>query len=183
MAHGEADPAKLQCPFCDFDDYDSDILLQHLHLCHPEDPSTAACDVTQDDANPASHQATNEFVPCPHGCGEAVSRADLPLHLDLHLAESLALHDSGDHDTGKPHDDYAEDPLYNRLITFNNGSSDLPSNEKGQAEAVPSTGKHVMKFIRKRKYSKTTDSNGETKRLGVCIPTSFNLFKRKLYLS
>jgi hypothetical protein len=180
MADDEARVVK--CPFCEFDDYDSNILIQHIDLCHPEDRSTAAWPMTQHDTASQQDLDTNviagEYVHCPHGCGEVVARAELPLHLDLHLAESLAIDDSGDYHAGKPHE-YTEGSLYNKSIVFNDYPSNLPSSEEGQEEnskAVPSKGKQIMKFIRKRKHSRSTDSTDrETKRLGVCTPPSFFL--------
>ncbi|KAK2749166.1 hypothetical protein FQN57_006781 [Myotisia sp. PD_48] len=34
---------------------------------------------------------TVSYIDCPAGCGEAVTTAELPIHLDLHVAEGLAL--------------------------------------------------------------------------------------------
>jgi hypothetical protein len=170
MADDEAHVVK--CPFCEFDDHDSNILVQHIDLCHPEDRAAADWAATQHDTH--AHQQEldtiipDEYVPCPHGCGEIVANAELPLHLDLHLAESLALDDSGNYHTGNPHG-YTEDPVYNKSIGLHNDPSDLPSSEEGQVDAVSSKGKHIMKFIRKRKHTKSTESSDrETKRLGVC---------------
>lgn len=171
MAEDEAHAIK--CPFCEFDDYDSSILVQHIDLCHPEDQAAAQWAATQHDT--ASHQQElgniipDGYVPCPFGCGETVAGAELPLHLDLHLAESLALDDSGNYDTGNPHG-YTEDHLYSESNVLNSDHPDLPPSEERQFEAVPSKG--IMKFIRKKKHSKSTDSNDrETKRLGVCTLT------------
>ncbi|KAK2873315.1 hypothetical protein FQN49_002448 [Arthroderma sp. PD_2] len=101
-------PDSLPCPFCDFTDTDAYFLTQHVELCHPENgisPFLATNDepssentkkpdwwhgdtrlYTDEDAEPATR-----YVDCPTGCGEAVTEAQLRSHLDLHLAEGLAL--------------------------------------------------------------------------------------------
>ncbi|KAF3479593.1 DUF1671 domain-containing protein [Arthroderma uncinatum] len=99
---------SLPCPFCDFTDADAYFLTQHVELCHPENgisPFLATDDqpssentrkpdwwhgdtqlYTNEDAEPAT-----KYIDCPTGCGEAVTEAQLTSHLDLHLAEGLAL--------------------------------------------------------------------------------------------
>jgi hypothetical protein len=102
----------LSCPFCEFEDYDSEFLSQHVAYCHPEDPGVASLPThTHQDraAKGEDLQAAQTgdslavldntddlYIPCPHGCGEEVAKPELQLHLDLHVAESVALDETGD---------------------------------------------------------------------------------------
>ncbi|EFE32360.1 uncharacterized protein ARB_00883 [Trichophyton benhamiae CBS 112371] len=98
----------LSCPFCDFTDTDADFLTQHVEFCHPENSASPALE-TEEDTNIGSSRKpewwcgdtplyTDEdagtdikYIDCPTGCGEAVTEDQLMSHLDLHLAEGLAL--------------------------------------------------------------------------------------------
>lgn len=100
----------LSCPFCEFEDYDSEFLSQHVAYCHPEDPAASLpTDTHQDwavagedlqaaqtDSLAALDDTDDLYIPCPHGCGEEVAKTELQLHLDLHVAESVALDETGD---------------------------------------------------------------------------------------
>lgn len=103
------------CPFCEFTDSDSYFLAQHVELCHPEDGYSPFIAVENDRGpklttdseerhrgpnditlsnTPAGDEHsidTNSYVECPAGCGEAITVAELPSHLDLHSAEEFAL--------------------------------------------------------------------------------------------
>ncbi|KAN0076041.1 Peptidase family C78 domain containing protein [Elaphomyces granulatus] len=100
--------ALLSCPLCEFSDYDSYFLSQHVDLCHPEDedpPSITdgdggdSIDHTnrEDGQNTQCHSSNTEqekqYTDCPEGCGEIVTTAELSLHMDLHMAENFALED------------------------------------------------------------------------------------------
>lgn len=94
-------PTTPTCPFCPFSDSDTDFVAQHIEFCHPdtgpawlhpdEPPAT-----TDQGPLPFSvdEDLTDKYVDCPHGCGETVPSTELSTHLDLHLAEGLALEDS-----------------------------------------------------------------------------------------
>lgn len=102
----------LSCPFCEFEDSDSEFLGQHVAYCHPEDPSAASRPThTHQDwvaGEEELHAAQADeplavldnseglYIPCPHGCGEEVAKTELQLHVDLHVAESVALDEIGD---------------------------------------------------------------------------------------
>lgn len=103
----------LSCPFCEFSDHDSYFLSQHAEVCHPEeekspsdrhDDSEAAIRTAEENFQRVQCRLTNEhgdrnsYIDCPHGCGESVTTAELQTHLDLHVAETLALEDSGKFD-------------------------------------------------------------------------------------
>ncbi|KAF3406622.1 Zinc finger with UFM1-specific peptidase domain protein [Talaromyces pinophilus] len=100
----------LSCPFCEFEDYDSEFLSQHVAYCHPEDPAASLpththqdwavagedLQAAQTDSLAALDNTDDLYIPCPHGCGEEVAKTELQLHLDLHVAESVALDETGD---------------------------------------------------------------------------------------
>ncbi|KAE8552853.1 hypothetical protein EYB25_004232 [Talaromyces marneffei] len=106
------DRVLLSCPFCEFEDYDSEFLNQHVAYCHPEDPNTLSqsshtrrnwttpqedLQATQTSEPLVVVDNTDDlYIPCPHGCGEDVAKTELQLHLDLHVAESVALDETGD---------------------------------------------------------------------------------------
>lgn len=100
MSHHGTGDYVLSCPFCEFEDHDPDFLSQHVAFCHPEDRDPlhhAPHDQTtgeEDGSTAANLDDTSLYVSCPHGCGESVARAELQLHLDLHVAESVALDES-----------------------------------------------------------------------------------------
>ena len=100
----------LSCPFCEFEDYGSEFLSQHVAYCHPEDPAASLpththqdwavagedLQAAQTDSLAALDNTDDLYIPCPHGCGEEVAKTELQLHLDLHVAESVALDETGD---------------------------------------------------------------------------------------
>lgn len=117
------------CPFCPFSDQDATFVTQHIEYCHPEGgslPSFADDTPSSNNINPSPSPPTEEsiekYVDCPHGCGETVTIAELSTHLDLHIAEGLAL---DDYDTAQ--------------ISFNqNPSSDIPTDiDEPQDYEVP----------------------------------------------
>lgn len=87
------------CPFCSFSDEDASFVVEHIHFCHPEGGANQASGVshppesTDRAASPFSPEegSTDQYVDCPLGCGEAVTAAELSTHLDLHVAEGIAL--------------------------------------------------------------------------------------------
>lgn len=97
----------LSCPFCEFEDNDADFLNQHVAFCHPEDPVPQAPhpdwayeehllqEETEESTSDLDNSTSALYVTCPHGCGETVVKTELQLHLDLHVAESVALDESG----------------------------------------------------------------------------------------
>ncbi|EER27535.1 hypothetical protein CPC735_028710 [Coccidioides posadasii C735 delta SOWgp] len=108
----EHDTSVPSCPFCEFTDSDTYFLMQHVELCHPENGyspfiavedgqmtgteatySTPLSDVTpsKSPANAELFGDIDSYVECPAGCGEAITVAELPSHLDLHSAETIAL--------------------------------------------------------------------------------------------
>ena len=102
------------CPFCPFSDADGQFVAEHVAFCHPEgaipfkdEPETQVPDQPSPGSQtPPQHEDeegyTENYVDCPHGCGEIVADSDLPSHLDLHLAEEIALEDTGIVQTESP---------------------------------------------------------------------------------
>lgn len=94
-----ADLDNPTCPFCPFFDEDASFVEEHIYFCHPEGGATPAPGVphppesTDQGASPFSREegSTDQYVECPLGCGETVTAAELSTHLDLHVAEEIAL--------------------------------------------------------------------------------------------
>ena len=105
----EHQDTEISCPFCHFSDVHGDSLIQHVEIYHSEDghfPFTAtqnpvAPSVRVEDQhlpNPASvddGNSNDSYIDCPQDCGESVLVAELPTHLDLHIAERIALAEVG----------------------------------------------------------------------------------------
>jgi sarcosine oxidase delta subunit len=179
----------LSCPFCEFEDYDSEFLSQHVAYCHPEDPDAASMPArthqdweTTDEYLPAAQigdplnalDTTDDlYIPCPHGCGEEVAKTELQLHLDLHVAESVALDETGDlhlqsvddysrnaarlkvvDDTNDDYDDDNDDSdlhqddmvAHGKDIILKGKSTD---NRRSQKKDVSKSGQHGYKGIRR----------------------------------
>ena len=86
-------PNPLTCPFCNFEDSDLEILLQHVNLIHPED-GDAPYLVKEGQEQPQQIQpmeGAHDWVECP--CGEFCLLAEFQDHLDLHDAEDAELDD------------------------------------------------------------------------------------------
>ena len=104
-------PAACTCPFCPFSDHDSYFLMQHVELCHPENGespfiATQAKVVPRPFPEDGSGSASTtdvpseddeEYVECPHRCGEAVTVTELPNHMELHQDEGMAFDEAEPH--------------------------------------------------------------------------------------
>lgn len=103
------DQDAATCPFCPFSDADEQFVAQHIEFCHP-DTGTESYDQSAlfqadqaailaaagEDYNSGDDNASaDKYIDCPHGCGEIIASAELASHLDLHVAEDIALEDSG----------------------------------------------------------------------------------------
>lgn len=78
--------------------------MQHVELCHPENgesPFIATQGTVQPQPFPEGDSESasttdvpseddEEYVKCPHRCGEAVTIAELPNHMELHQEEGMA---------------------------------------------------------------------------------------------
>lgn len=85
--------------------------MQHVELCHPENgesPFIATQGTVQPhpfsegDSESASttdvaSEDDEEYVKCPHRCGEAVTIAELPNHMELHQDEGMAFDEAEPH--------------------------------------------------------------------------------------
>jgi hypothetical protein len=90
----------LVCPFCEFNDSDSSFLSQHVEVCHAEEnisPSNRR-ETSERSITARTDGDRSPYIDCPHGCGESVTATELQNHLDLHIAETLALEDVGGFD-------------------------------------------------------------------------------------
>jgi len=103
-------PENLLCPFCDFSDHDPYFILQHVELCHPENGVSPF--LVQDVSGPGDaplvesntrcpadslsiDDADEEYMICPRRCGETVTVAELPNHMEMHFAEGMVFDGSG----------------------------------------------------------------------------------------
>lgn len=170
-----ADHNTVSCPFCPFTDSDANFVSQHIEFCHPETGSTGFLqDNPQEFAGqnsaplPVNEDGAEKYVDCPHGCGEMIESAELSSHLDLHVAEDMALDDIGatparstpdvhGHGYDESFDD--EDPL------------DMLDSHKGGKRGMQRDSSRVntAKPPRPRSPPRTTNADG-TKRLGVFVP-------------
>ncbi|RMJ24452.1 Peptidase family C78 [Aspergillus sp. HF37] len=113
-------PDTPNCPFCPFADADIQFVAEHIDFCHPEGGGgippedehrgQVPDEPSRDDQTPPPGEDdddTEKYVDCPHGCGEIVDTTDLSSHLDLHVAEEIALEDSGAVRT-EPQSDFAD---------------------------------------------------------------------------
>ncbi|KAJ5095149.1 hypothetical protein N7532_007440 [Penicillium argentinense] len=98
------DHSTPACPFCPFADRDATFVAQHIEYCHPEgggqpsfsrDTHAIGNASPVPESSPVDEESTDKYVDCPHECGEVVTTAELSIHLDLHVAENIALDDSG----------------------------------------------------------------------------------------
>ena len=204
--------AACTCPFCPFSDHDSYFLMQHVELCHPENgesPFIASQEevdlrpVPEAESGSASttdvpSEDDEEYVECPHRCGEAVTIAELPNHMELHQDEGMAF------DEAEPHKDDNAIYLYGGKAPLpgfeNQFSVNLPDALRNYTAAKPvpdSTVERRSRHTKHREYhvgsnwkdillgtssakskSKSTKAKHATvRRLGVCLSfdTSFLL--------
>ncbi|KAJ5728002.1 hypothetical protein N7493_004332 [Penicillium malachiteum] len=121
------------CPFCPFTDSDASFVEQHIEFCHPENGAGVESDslphLTNSTPSPLpTSDSTDQYVDCPHGCGEIVTAAELSTHLDLHIAEGIALDENesthSPMEAGPLSSDY--DPSSDQEDAF-----DLPVAQKG----------------------------------------------------
>lgn len=170
-----ADNNTISCPFCPFTDSDADFLSQHIEFCHPE---TGVADFLQGNPQefsgqnsaplPVDEDGADKYVDCPHGCGEIIESAELSSHLDLHVAEDVALDDIGAttaRSTAEVHD-HGYDGSYD-----DEDSLDMLDSHKGGKRGMQRDSSRVNTAKPPRPHSppRTTNADG-TKRLGVFVP-------------
>ena len=155
-----ADPNTISCPFCPFTDSDAEFVSQHIEFCHPEgrDPFSSGLETAAQNSFPIDDSIV-QYVDCPHGCGETVTAAELSIHLDLHVAEDMALGDVGATPTRSPafpQDDEFDDDL--DMLDSYKGDKRGMQRDSGRA--------NTAKPPRPHSPPRTTNADG-TKRLGV----------------
>ncbi|CAP85391.1 Pc20g00620 [Penicillium rubens Wisconsin 54-1255] len=176
------DNNTASCPFCPFTDSDAGFVSQHIEFCHPETGVTGFLEETPQEftaQNPAplpvDEDGADKYVDCPHGCGETIEIAELSSHLDLHVAEDMALDDIGatsarstpdahGHEYDETFDD--EDPL-DMLESYKGGKRGMQRD---------STRANTAKPPRPHSPPRTINADG-IKRLGVFV--SYLHFKDK----
>jgi hypothetical protein len=186
------------CPFCDFADSDAYFLTQHVELCHPENgespfiaresPDPARPVSSEDQTHTEHHEnapqddTEEEYIDCPHDCGESLLTTELQSHLDMHVAEGIALEDAAGGSSEEAEAAVeADDEYYNIEANF---STDLPralrnrqSNKASRRRtqplqsAKPQKKGSIMEMIRgpsENKSSSKTNLDGRPlQRLGV----------------
>ncbi|KAJ5263746.1 hypothetical protein N7478_011351 [Penicillium angulare] len=88
------------CPFCPFSDPDASFVEQHINFCHPENgvpESESPLHFTRSTSPlpPMDSDSTDQYVECPYSCGEIITSAEISTHIDLHVAEGVALDENG----------------------------------------------------------------------------------------
>lgn len=104
-------PTFYNCPFCAFGDDDSEFLVQHVGLAHPETDDSPFIvrehdrvrknSVLSVEESAGSRGATSGdgYIECE--CGETVLVSEFSSHSDFHLAEGMALKEPEEMDLGK----------------------------------------------------------------------------------
>ncbi|KGO39900.1 Peptidase C78, ubiquitin fold modifier-specific peptidase 1/ 2 [Penicillium expansum] len=166
-----ADNNTASCPFCPFTDSDANFVSQHIEFCHPDTGATGFLQenpqefAAQNSAPlPVDEDGTDKYVDCPHGCGETIESAELSSHLDLHVAEDMALDDIGvtsARSTPDVHDHVYDEPFDDE------DSLDMLDSHKGGKRGMQRDSSRVNTAKPPRPHSppRTTNADG-TKRLG-----------------
>lgn len=165
-----ADYSTPSCPFCPFTDQDADFVTQHIDFCHPEFGGAGFLSdsppVASPRFSPSVGDDADKYVDCPHGCGETVTSAELSNHLDLHVAEGMALDDAGatpaHSNVGASYEDdrsFDEDDSFDMLNSHNGGKRGMQRDVSRANTAKPQ---------RPHDPPKTIGPDG-AKRLGVRI--------------
>lgn len=169
------DTTTPTCPLCPFSDADANFVAQHIEFCHPEtgeapdlvEPPPATTNI-ETQLFSGNEDLTDRYVDCPHGCGESVPSTELSTHLDLHVAEDLALEDSGaTTQTRSDVDLFPEDD--DPVLNDDDDSLDLPESSRKGGKRGPErdfSRANTAKPARPRSPPRTTNADG-VKRLGV----------------
>lgn len=167
------DTGIANCPFCPFSDSDSQFVYEHIDFCHPEGgippddghESQRQDELLHDNQTPTpddEEDYTEKYVDCPHGCGEIVANSELPSHMDLHLAEEIALDDSGIAQTDPRNTD-------ENIQKFDELLEDKyvpPQKGRGRKEFTQRAAPQKKNRSRSPPYTAPADG---VRRLGVCL--------------
>ncbi|KAJ5787447.1 hypothetical protein N7457_002437 [Penicillium paradoxum] len=165
-----ADNNIASCPLCPFTDSDADFVSQHIEFCHPEIGVSGflqdQLELTGQNSAPLPNEeyGADKYVDCPHGCGETIATAELSSHLDLHVAEDVALDAFGT----APARSTAEQDVYDDDRSFDDEDSlDMPDTYKGGKRGMQrdSSRANTAKPPRPHSPPRTTNADG-IKRLG-----------------
>ena len=151
---------ELSCPFCDFKETIPYKLMYHVETAHNETGESPFAvkdeplhdqqqgraspepqqEVTTSETKtvPPSQSDNQQYVSCPHGCGERILLAELAVHTDLHLAENMAFEEAGVANevhlsTGPCNDQQALIELSNAFTT------DIPKSLRNYDQLQPTT--------------------------------------------
>lgn len=176
-----ADLDAPTCPFCPFSDEDASFVTEHINFCHPERGATPAPRDSRPLENthpiaspfPVDVAPTDQDVDCPHGCGETVTTAELSTHLDLHVAEDIAL-DESDTDATRFNPDLM--PESHDFSLDCEASLDLSTSRKSGKRGADRdfARNNSSKPERARSPPRMIGPDG-AKRLGVCFQLSISL--------
>jgi hypothetical protein len=174
------DHSTPSCPFCPFSDPDATFVAEHIDFCHPEGAGPAIQDShplnththSPTLSSPPVEDATDKYVDCPHGCGEIVTAAEISNHLDLHIAEGIAL------DDGSGEEPFPEDLVpCEHDLSDKDDSLDFPGTRKSGKRGSDRgfAGTNASKPRRARSPPSTVGPDG-VKRLGVSDPSRLEVF-------
>lgn len=173
------------CPFCPFSDPDAGFVAEHIEFCHPDGGAGLAIQDSYplnthspSSASPPIDDGPEKYVDCPQGCGEIVTAVELSNHLDLHIAEGVALDDGT-----------AEEPFREDLVSSDHDLSDkedslnLPGSRKSgkQSSGRGFSRANGSKSARARSPPSTIGPDG-VKRLGVSDHLRVGVYLEKLLI-
>lgn len=103
--------ALYNCPFCAFGDDDSQFLVQHVGLVHPETDVSpfivrehgrakrnSVMSIEEESAGSRGATSGDGYIECE--CGETVLVSEFASHSDFHMAEGMALKEAEEMDLG-----------------------------------------------------------------------------------
>ncbi|MCJ1337437.1 hypothetical protein MMC09_002719 [Bachmanniomyces sp. S44760] len=184
-----------RCPFCDFSHSDTDYLVQHVNLRHPENGVSPFITNEESQDSRGGHRRwkrgttssvpsgsdddedDKDFVECPAKCGEAITIVELPSHMELHAAEDMTW-DQSDYLPSHDHQPYSSSPnqaLPKTLsITAKSSNAESPRLHHSQKKRKDAGGlSSLMELIlgnppKGSRSAVRRTRTGAVRRLGVC---------------
>lgn len=173
---------EMKCPFCQFHDRSSYILLLHIEEMHPDGSASVIPKGNGPIPEPAndpgldmaSSAQSPEYIICDvEDCGEPILMTELDSHMDLHYAEQVALKDfesaGGSEGSRTPKSsskskrarkDSHSSPSRRGLFGSSSSSSSSTKKRRSSKSPYAANGKSS---------SSRTSSKSKEDRLGVCL--------------
>lgn len=156
--------ALYHCPFCPFGDDDSNFLMQHVGLVHPENDDSPflvkdepekqrkSMETHGEGSAPKAASSGDGYIECE--CGEIVLLAEFSSHSDLHLAEGMAFQESEKTDLISDTTIISRDQSpYPNDGPLAGGHSDAKSSANGHLSAAHSSSPKRRSVPQKHPYS------------------------------